>query len=196
MAPPGALPPMPAPTTVSLLPHPDTPCQAVRELRVCVTGSPGTALVLTYELVGDLGAVRMPSPVAPAAADELWQHTCFEFFAARVGGGGYREYNFSPSGQWAGYLFRAYRERGAEASLPPPRLHLERQRDRLTLEVLLPPEALPPPEAGPSVALQIGLSAVIEGVDGACSYWALRHPAGRPDFHHRDAFALTLDSPA
>jgi hypothetical protein len=25
------------------------------------------------------------------------------------------------------------------------------------------------------------------------SYWALRHAAGKPDFHHRDAFAMPLD---
>ena len=41
-------------------------------------------------------------------------------------------------------------------------------------------------------ALQLGLAAVIESADGALSYWALRHPPGEPDFHHRDAFALAL----
>jgi hypothetical protein len=40
--------------------------------------------------------------------------------------------------------------------------------------------------------LRIGLSAVIEGKDGALSYWALRHAPGKPDFHHRRAFALEL----
>jgi hypothetical protein len=39
---------------------------------------------------------------------------------------------------------------------------------------------------------EVGLSAVIEAADGALSYWALRHPAGRPDFHHPDCFALDL----
>jgi hypothetical protein len=34
---------------------------------------------------------------------------------------------------------------------------------------------------------------VIEEIDGALSYWALRHAPGKPDFHHRDAFALELD---
>jgi hypothetical protein len=33
----------------------------------------------------------------------------------------------------------------------------------------------------------------VEDVDGILSYWALRHPAGKPDFHHTDAFALQLD---
>ena len=41
--------------------------------------------------------------------------------------------------------------------------------------------------------LSLGLSAVIEDDAGTLSYWALRHPPGKPDFHHPDAFALELD---
>ena len=41
--------------------------------------------------------------------------------------------------------------------------------------------------------LKLGLSAVIEGADGGLSYWALRHPPGKPDFHHPEAFVLELD---
>jgi hypothetical protein len=33
---------------------------------------------------------------------------------------------------------------------------------------------------------------VIEEKNGALSYWALRHPAGKPDFHRRSAFAMEL----
>ena len=35
---------------------------------------------------------------------------------------------------------------------------------------------------------------VIETVDGERSYWALAHPAGQPDFHHRDSFTLALET--
>ncbi len=42
-------------------------------------------------------------------------------------------------------------------------------------------------------SLSIGLSAVVEDESGALSHWALRHPPGKPDFHHREAFALELD---
>ena len=38
-----------------------------------------------------------------------------------------------------------------------------------------------------------GLSAVIEDPNGVLSYWALRHPPGKPDFHHPDTFALEID---
>jgi hypothetical protein len=40
--------------------------------------------------------------------------------------------------------------------------------------------------------VRLGLSAVIEEERGMLSYWALKHPTGRPDFHHPDAFALEL----
>jgi hypothetical protein len=38
----------------------------------------------------------------------------------------------------------------------------------------------------------VALCVVIEELDGALSYWALRHPAPRPDFHHADGFALEI----
>jgi hypothetical protein len=44
-------------------------------------------------------------------------------------------------------------------------------------------------------ALRLALSAVIEETDGHLSYWALAHPAERPDFHHRDGFVLALEPP-
>jgi hypothetical protein len=60
----------------------------------------------------------------------------------------------------------------------------------LELSAVIPSALLPP---GPADApLRIGLSAVIEDRDGSLSYWALRHPHGKPDFHHPDAFALEL----
>jgi len=43
--------------------------------------------------------------------------------------------------------------------------------------------------------ISLGLSAVLEDRDGGFSYWALVHPPGKPDFHHRDCFALTLPAP-
>jgi hypothetical protein len=37
-----------------------------------------------------------------------------------------------------------------------------------------------------------GLSAVIEEKDGTKSYWAIAHPAEKPDFHDPACFALPL----
>ena len=45
----------------------------------------------------------------------------------------------------------------------------------------------------PRVALTLALSVVVEDEQGMLSYWALKHPAGKADFHHPDSFALELD---
>jgi hypothetical protein len=45
----------------------------------------------------------------------------------------------------------------------------------------------------PDVYLSLGLAAVIEDLNGALSYWALKHPPGKPDFHHSDNFALQIE---
>ena len=47
----------------------------------------------------------------------------------------------------------------------------------------------------PDLPWRLGLSAVIEAEDGTKSYWALNHPPGAPDFHHKDCFALELPAP-
>jgi len=47
------------------------------------------------------------------------------------------------------------------------------------------------PHAAP-LRLLIAMAAVVEDEGGRLSYWALRHPPGKPDFHHPDSFALEL----
>ena len=47
----------------------------------------------------------------------------------------------------------------------------------------------------PNIRLSVGLSAVIEDLDGSLSYWSLKHPPGKPDFHHADCFALEIVVP-
>lgn len=183
-----------------LLCHPATPCAL--DLRVsvalAVAGSEqGPGWLLSYHLRGEVGGLRLPEPTLPGPADGLWQHTCFEAFVARAGESAYREFNFSPSGQWAAYRFSAERVRDlpAEAGQAPvvPDLQLETTEHALTLLAWLPHHALPAPAAGQP--LQLGLTAVLEDRLGRLSYWALRHPGARPDFHHRDSFALDLLPP-
>src|SRR5215831_1723022 len=38
----------------------------------------------------------------------------------------------------------------------------------------------------------VGLSAVVEATHGTLSHWALQHPPGNADVHHRDGLALPL----
>jgi hypothetical protein len=45
-----------------------------------------------------------------------------------------------------------------------------------------------------TVDLVAGFSAVIADKDGRTAYWALTHPPGKADFHHRDCFDLQLEA--
>ena len=105
-------------------------------------------------------------------------------------GPGYREFNFSPSGEWAVYAFRSYRVGGELDVELAPGIVVRRTMNRLELDAEICQDILPPGRP-----LRLGLSAVMEDADGELSYWALRHPPGKPDFHHTDAFALQLVLP-
>lgn len=152
------------------------------------------SLHLRYRLEGDAQRWRLPAPVAGAGrADELWRHTCLEVFVAVRGSSEYREFNFSPSGEWAAYAFTGYRAGMTVLTLRcGPTLHWQRAADQLELAATLPAEALPAGASG----LRLALSAVIEEQSGTISYWALnhpaRHPGGQPDFHHPESFVLEL----
>ncbi len=175
--------------------HPATPAGVVLSLSVELRAH-GESLRLRYTLSGDIAALRIPTPAAPTPKDGLWQHTCFEAFVADSGGPDYREFNFSPSSQWAAYRFSAERVRDVdtearERALPMPPPMIETTAHALTLTARVPMTALP---RSPAV-LSIGLCAVIEERDGRLSYWALHHPGERPDFHHRDGRTLRLAAP-
>jgi len=143
-------------------------------------------LALCYRLGAAPAALRLPAPRPPAFADGLWQHTCCELFVA-VDAEKYREFNFSPSGEWAVYDFAGYRERIDSAVPVPPQISLAQADEAVELRVLVPAVLLPG-----GAALQVGLTAVLEAADGSKTYWALAHAAAHPDFHLRQSFTLTL----
>ncbi len=182
---------MPAATEHSLLRHPASRCVAVRTIAASACLSAGGVLVLGYDVRGEAGRIRIPETLPSGAADGLWRHTCCEAFVAAVDGPAYREFNVSPSGHWVAYRFSAYRERDA-AFLPPaaPQIAVARDAGGFCLSARIARELLPA-----AIAVNIGLSAVIEAADGGKSYWALAHCATQPDFHHRQSFTLTLYRP-
>jgi hypothetical protein len=144
--------------------------------------------MLTFSLLGDISALRIPESRSPRRADDLWQHTCFEVFVMAGEGPEYREFNFSPSGEWAAYGFQSYRNGGVLENELSPGIVVRKATDKLELAAEISQGHLPPGRV-----LRLGLSAMVEDVDGILSYWALRHPSGKPDFHHADAFDLQLD---
>ncbi|MGB5582901.1 MAG: DOMON-like domain-containing protein [Gammaproteobacteria bacterium] len=181
------------PLSRNLVCHPRTPSRSIGAIKVQVVSATNGILALTFVLQGNLASLRIPAERPGRRMDELWRQTCFEAFLMAGDGPGYREYNFSPSGEWAAYAFSDYRQgddqqAGVTTDESDPVLRVHRSSQRLALEAEIPSEL--PPLTRP---IRVGLSAVVEAVNGDLSYWALRHPPGKPDFHHADAFALQLD---
>ena len=173
---------------VALRSHPRSAALGELALEVELARCDG-GFVLGYTLQGELGRLRLPDAGAALPPQRLWAHTCFELFLARERGSGYCEFNFSPSGQWAFYAFSAYRQPAPVPHPPAPCLRWHRAPTCLSLRVRLPPESLPSGQG----ALRLGLAAVLEGKEGAFSWWALAHPSGQPDFHAPEGFALRWD---
>ena len=173
------------PLSVPLVPF-TSPDPLVSSLGVTVERPQPTLLQLAYRLEGDLAALLIPLPgAAPERRDGLWRHTCFEAFAGPVGTASYREYNLAPSGDWAVYAFDGYRSGMQPLAAPAPVIEVQQGEQLLLTASLEVP-------AGP---LRLALAAVLERRDGTLGYWALRHGRERPDFHHADGFALTLQCP-
>ena len=176
---------------LKLLCHPATMAPMVRLIEAQAAISADGGLALRYRLRGDIARLRLPQSPSPDRQDSLWQHTCFEAFVGGLGDTAYREFNFSPSGQWAAYAFTDYRQRDEKfVADQSPQICTRVFAGRLEMDVSLPPRSLPPGDR-----LQLALAVVVEADDigdGRHSYWALCHSAERPDFHRRDAFTLEL----
>jgi hypothetical protein len=175
---------------IALLCHPQSACAAVQSLAVTVRAHAGR-LLFCYTLTADLKRLRVPA-VAPAVrAHELWRHTCFEAFVGEAGSPGYCELNFAPSQAWALYHFSGHRQgTRADANASDPEITVRHTDAGLALEAGVALLDLFP--SGALLGLRIGLAAVLEDHDGRLSYWAARHPSGKPDFHHPDSFTLEL----
>lgn len=175
-------------TSLALRAHPSTPAPRGTALAFELQRMDDGGLQLRYRLRGDLAALVLPAPSVPCRADGLWRHSCFELFVRAAGQDAYTEFNFAPSGAWALYRFRAYRQPEILAADPAaPAISVRRDAQVYELSARLELATLPA-----AAVLRLAVSAVIEAADGGLSYWALAHPADRPDFHHPDGFTLTL----
>jgi hypothetical protein len=163
----------------------------IRGIDATLAWKGANALVVSYRLNADISQLRIPAPAGSSRVDGLWQHTCFEAFVRVKDSPAYFEFNFSPSGEWAAYGFRAYRDGGRlDDAVSAPEISVQKFFNQLKLAatIRLAQFLL----VQPAILLRLGLSAVVEASDGALSYWALNHPAAKPDFHHPDSFALEL----
>jgi len=171
--------------------HPSTPNDEVRSFAVQLRAEEPGLLVFQYSLVADMSSVRVPPSGPGRRAGALWEHTCFEAFVAPADTPGYHEFNFSPSLDWAIYRFNAYREGISPAEIGrAPEISVRRGDDGLELKSAVSLGHLA--DLHDVRRLRVALAAVIEDNNGRLSYWGLRHPPGKPDFHHPNGFALEI----
>ena len=179
--------------------HPESNCPPVTrfDTRLTRQGSSGASSVgsrieLEFVIHGNIGSLALPVIASPDRVDELWQHTCCEAFVGSADCDAYYEFNFSPSTQWAAYRFNNYRA-GMEVAneIGTPQVTVESTIDRFELRATIDLPQLV--SLSSAQKWRFGLSAVIEENSGRKSYWALAHPAGRPDFHHVAGFTIELE---
>lgn len=146
-------------------------------------------LNLRFEVIGAIADIKLPTAGRRERRDELWKQTCFEAFLTSDGFNGYLEFNFAPNGDWAAYKFESYRDGGANLTMDAPDIQTDRASDRLTVTATiatLPKDLL-------SGQIRLGPAAILQTQQGDRSYWALDHPAERPDFHRLENFKINLD---
>ena len=171
--------------------HPNSLSFAATQLEVEVSRPRNSTLLLSYAVTGRMRDLQLPPVVATTRADELWRHTCFEAFVAAADAPGYHEFNFSPSHDWAIYRFSAYREGMSPAEIGrDPEISVRQGDDGLELQSVVHLGHLA--DLRDARHVRIALAAVIEDENGRLSYWGLRHPPGKPDFHHPNGFALKV----
>lgn len=173
---------------VRLAGHAANPARFHQHIDATLTHTAAGGLAVAYAIHGLNLDLRVPTPHAPAPADALWRTSCCEIFLGTLDQPGYREFNFSPSGQWAHHDFVDTRQPVPRpCACPAPELRCERGEDLLSLTANLPKAALPKGET-----LRIALAVVLEANDGQLGYWALAHAPGKADFHHHAGFVLSL----
>ena len=172
---------------LDLHPHPSGQGGGMRRVAAAARVGAEGALTLTYRLEWEAGFLRLPVMPGGGRHNNLWHHTCLEAFLQAPGQAGYHEFNFSPAGAWAAYRFSGFRQGMADLPLSgPPALRIDQGPGQLTVECRLPPDALPGEE------FRVGLTAILEDREGVLHFWALSHPAARPEFHDQRGFVLHL----
>lgn len=144
----------------------------------------GNELLLTYQVQGPLKKLLLPKLNSSTSfKDELWKHSCLEFFIKKENSPEYTEFNFSPSGDYAIYHFDNYRERNfyfKNSVCPEIQSSLANSLFELKAKI-------------PLMKGEMSLTAVIEDIDQSISYFALAHKKERPDFHDPASFIVNLN---
>ncbi len=159
---------------------------------VGVTNHPNS-LSLEYALIGPISEIEVPKLSSrPMRKVGLYQTTCFEAFIGNDKGE-YLEWNFSPSQDWCVFDFESYRV-SSKRELNENFFHdlkVHFGTSDLKLDVSLKLDEIRKTLGG-SETLKLGLSAVVETVDGTLQYFSLKHATDKPDFHRSGSFLIDL----
>lgn len=172
-------------TLHSLIPHPANASTAITEI-LAIARRRGSRVSFAFRPLGDRAQIRWPVPLPMGFSDELWRHSCFEAFIGGVGDPAYVELNMATSRRWAAYRFDGYRAGMRVADAAAERVRWLPAANA-TLRASFDVPGLPADRDW-----QLGLSAVIELIDGTRHYFALSHGPGNPDFHDRDCWTAVL----
>ncbi|MFC4255780.1 hypothetical protein GRI97_13415 [Altererythrobacter xixiisoli] len=176
--------------TYQLQSHPGFPPAAIKTIEARIIGADADWLRVRWRIEGSDRLV-VPPFGGKGRADGLWQTTCFELFLRPEGGGGYCEFNLSPSERWNIYDLDGYRAGLRERPAPrEPQCSMRLGSSFAIFDAAIPMAAVP------SGISAMGLCAVMEERGGVKSYWALQHPQAEPDFHDPACFAAQLAPPA
>jgi len=170
-----------------LIAHPAALPRRVKGVQVRLRHFSNGDLFLRWRIDGAQD-VCLPEESLKVRGDDLWHTTCFEMFLD-CANGTYREFNFSPSGQWAAYEFSDYRKRVGNTEI----------RHDLTVEVQRGETIIAGAVRVPAHALKDGraasLCAVIEESGDHKSYWSNLHGKDHPDFHDPACHVLDFAAP-
>lgn len=156
----------------------------IRAVTAAITATPD-GCEAEFRLDGHVPSITLSAPATPARRDNLWQTTCFEIFWQPIGASAYREFNLSPSGQWAAYDFDSFREGMRDAPVEEIAIACSHDAAGLLLKASIAAD-LPDPA-------QVALNAIVEHADGGKQYWALAFPPGKPEFHSEANRALIVE---
>jgi hypothetical protein len=179
--------------------HPSSGPGPVAGIGVSGSLSKDGELAVRYELAGDMRQILIPSvSPKPMPRDELWRRTCCELFltdATHDAGGGervrpYREFNFSPSGDWAAYEFDGYRRGGRPLDTPARVVMRYVDGESLVLSVRT---RVPPVNLRRAADVSFNAAVIVETSDGGLQYWAVKHGEAEPDFHDHQGFVSIVD---
>jgi hypothetical protein len=170
------------------------PLPASATLQIHITGKIKrleNQLSIRYEVQGEMDKLLFPAPTeSPTRKDDLWKSTCFEFFIAIQDQPHYWEFNMSPSANWNVYAMDAYRqvnmrEESAFTQLP---FEFSKASTEYSLDISVDLSPIIQPEN----ILQVGITTIIQAMDGNETCWALAHPGQQADFHLRESFLIEL----